>query len=206
MSSATSSWLFSALAAAESISLAMSRAAPRGEKRSSVRASLDRQAADLVGDQARLARGDPHVAGAGADHRCVAGSCGAFSALARRLRASAASASPPASSPRLLLRGGLLGPRSSVFGGGPLPSAAVSFFAAGFLAAGFFVAAGFLAAGLRRRGPSSRRRGLAARRCPSCARRPSPTRRPSARRRRSGRGRCGSARTRRACGRPSTPR
>ena len=64
MSSATRSWLFSAFAAAESISFAMSRAAPRGENAQQRPRLGHRHAADLVGDQARLARGDAHVAGA----------------------------------------------------------------------------------------------------------------------------------------------
>ena len=68
MSSATRSWLFSALAAAESMSLRMSRAARGGEIEELLRLGHG-HAAHLVGDQARLARGDAQVAGARAHHR-----------------------------------------------------------------------------------------------------------------------------------------
>ena len=74
-SSATRSWLFSALAAAESISLAMSRAAPRGEKLSSV-ARLARPACRGPGRRpgapcaARRARSGPSRARSAPRARC----------------------------------------------------------------------------------------------------------------------------------------
>ena len=66
-SSPTSSWLCSALATADSSSFAQSFAAARGVKARIARASRDVLAADVVADQARLARGRAHVLGVRAD-------------------------------------------------------------------------------------------------------------------------------------------
>ena len=71
ISSPTRSWLFSAFAAADSISFWMSRATPRGENCQQGAGLLDVEAANLVGDQARLARGDPDVLRARAHGRQV---------------------------------------------------------------------------------------------------------------------------------------
>src|SRR4029077_6711230 len=89
ISSPIRSWLFSAFAAAESISLWMSGAAAGGGEEGGARAGaaggegeeraglLDVQAADLVGDQARLARSDADVFRGRPDHRQLAGIVGA---------------------------------------------------------------------------------------------------------------------------------
>ena len=68
-SSPTSSWLCSALATADSSSLRQSFATARGVKARIARASRDVLAADVVADQARLARGGAHVLGLRADRR-----------------------------------------------------------------------------------------------------------------------------------------
>ena len=154
--------MFSALAAADVDQLrdVLGRAAG-GEAKQGL-GVLERQAADLVGDQASLARRDADVAGAGVDERGDGSSFGA--AFLAGLRAGAfafepvfAAAGFPAAS---------FAPVSAVFevasaAVSPAALVAVSFFAAGLRAAGFFApsllgaaffAAGFFAAGLRAAG------------------------------------------------------
>src|SRR6202012_2818802 len=70
---------------------------------------LDVHAADLIGDQARLARGDPHVFGAGADNRHLAGVATTTARRSRFLLLGFVGFFGPATSPfRFLIFVGLL--------------------------------------------------------------------------------------------------
>ena len=221
ISSPIRSWLFSAFAAAESISLWMSSAAPRGENGEQRAGLLDVHAADLVGDQARLARGDADVLGAGADDRQLVRVCATATRSGRFLLRFASA---------FLARRRFF-PDSGFAGLSSLPLAsflsalgAVSFFvrlffgrflfrvfrvffrAASFsasgLAADFFAAAFFAGSRLWLCGfrlfRLSRFLFFVFLVCHQSVQVLSRGRRAS--------GRCGSGRTRRACARPSTPR
>ena len=158
------------------------------------RASVDGLAADVVADQARLAGGRADVLGLGADDRALARACASACASALRLLGGLGVGG-------LLARAALGAGFSSALGGGlgsalgglgaasrglglGVVSSACSAAAArpstvGGLLGGLVLASGFVVffGSATASGPSRCRRG---------------------------RGRCGSARTRRACGRPST--
>ena len=142
---------------------AMSCAAPRGREAQQRARLVDRHAADLVGDQARLARRDAHVAGAARGRRALAparlrASAPASARLGRGFGAAfglaSAFGSPAPSSAARLLRGAASSASASSAASSSRRFAAAS--SAGFVGRGFF-AAGLLRCvfGASSRRPSS---------------------------------------------------